>query len=80
MSLAITFTLLMLFGLLWTDNIIGSFLFMLHHQEILFTGLLNSLKEHEVRVIYKQRNINIAHLFTWKKLLMQLESNNNYVQ
>lgn len=33
---------------LWTENIIESFLFMLHHPGTLSAGLLNSLKEHEV--------------------------------
>lgn len=33
------------------DNIVETFLFLLYHQQTLSTGLLNSLKKQEVRVI-----------------------------
>jgi hypothetical protein len=37
--------------LLWGDNIVESFLFVLHHRQTLSVGLLNSLKKQEVREI-----------------------------
>jgi hypothetical protein len=39
------FTLLVVLMLLWADNTVESFLFVLHQRESLSTGLLNSLKK-----------------------------------
>jgi hypothetical protein len=40
------------------ENVLESFLFMLHHQETLPTVLLNSLKKQEVCMINVQRDMN----------------------
>jgi hypothetical protein len=45
------FTLLVVLVLLWRESAVESFQFMLHHQETVSTGLLNSLKREEVCVI-----------------------------
>jgi hypothetical protein len=44
------FTLLVVLALLWRDNIVESFLLVLHHQETLSIGLLNSLNKQELCV------------------------------
>lgn len=51
-----TFTVLVVFVLLWRDNIIKNFLFVLHHQDILYTGLLNSFKKQDC-VCMCERNL-----------------------
>jgi hypothetical protein len=46
-----TFHSLVVLGLLWRDNIIESFLYMLHHQQTLSTRLLSSVKKQDMCVI-----------------------------
>jgi hypothetical protein len=48
--------------LLWRDNIIESWPFLLHHRQTLSTGLLNSLKKQEVCLIHPWRNANTSVL------------------
>jgi hypothetical protein len=58
------FILLVVLVLLWRDNTVQSFLFVLHHPETLSTRLLNSLKKQEVCVINVLRGINPASILT----------------
>lgn len=48
----------MILLLLWRENMVDSFLFVLHHRQILSTGLLNSLKKLEVCLINVRSRCN----------------------
>jgi hypothetical protein len=57
--------------LLLRENIVESFLFVLHRQETLFPGLLKGPKKQEVCMRNVRRDVIVAHPFVREKLSVQ---------
>jgi hypothetical protein len=49
----------MVFVLLWKENIVENFLFVLHHRQAVTTGLLNSFKKQKVCVCDKYASTRV---------------------
>jgi hypothetical protein len=56
--------------LLGKENIVERFVFM-YHRETPSSGLLNSVKIHELCVMSARRDVSVAHLFVRNKLSVQ---------